>query len=970
MCVHRSYRLQPTAKTAPRFFTGRGFIPSAGSSKKRAQPAAISDPVRSLPVRVQRLPLATLLRVARAGDEQLRGRALTPQLAGMASPAPAAAERGAQASDAPPSPLAPREDAVATSAEGTDCDESGTSAEEPEDKQAGAKRPLGATEGERAAKRQATEATDDDDEVVGESSEDVDMEANAEAGGRVEGPGEFHKTLEPRQQVDVFDTSSKSWLAANVVAVADGSWTVHYIGWNKAQDEEIGHEQYNRIARRGSAAAEQWADHEAKLQRRKRNHEARQTAEIAAPAVERSLAATDDAPFVEAGLTRSGRKITKRLTNDGAARRSTPKPASKKSDDGPTEQEMSGMPEDDLCGICGEIEDEQLSDMLLCDGGCLKSYHFSCLGIESAPENEKWLCEQCRNNEQVCLVCGRNATINGKGGVFRCSVGTCGRFYHQSCIDANHLSRRQRKPKIVVDEDDIEHEVYDFDATFKCPRHICSVCENPKKGSDIMCCLKCPESYHPYCVPPSARYNSVGLICSKHPECQLPTIPSFYLDAVTVDMNLRLPMLFVPKDEPDADDRQDHHHFRLLLEIVESVKQQPPTFHKLGRNLYTFKQPKESLEDVPMCECRVVCGDDCINRLSFTECFGPALLPNAKIDKNTKESNCRLGENCGNRALHQKTYPKFKQFHTIDKGWALKIEEPVKAGRLVIEYVGEVINEEEKERRLQHHAKFTPEDKNMYIMELGKGEYIDARFKGSVSRFINHSCDPNCHLVKWNVKGVNRIAITALRDIEAGEELSYDYQFHTNQAMEWKCHCKSKNCRGTMAPERIKKSAESPPKKLTKKEQAKKLKRALMQEKINVERESKSTARRLSLTAQVSMGNQSVVNKAVVRQGPASRELDWAMYNNLFLRRNARCGFDFMRRKELKDKKIAKRSSNGQTKSRKSQDGLSESTASSRSVSPVRTTEERNEEPAQYEIKPSTASVDKPTSASVDGTPK
>lgn len=258
--------------------------------------------------------------------------------------------------------------------------------------------------------------------------------------------------------------------------------------------------------------------------------------------------------------------------------------------------------------------------------------------------------------------------------------------------------------------------------------------------------------------------------------------------------------------------------------------------------------------------------------------------------------------------------------------------EPVKAGQLVIEYVGEVINEEEKERRLLDHAKNSPEDKNMYIMELGKGEYIDARFKGSVSRFINHSCDPNCHLLKWRVKGVNRIAITALKDIEPGTELSYDYQFHTKQAMEWKCHCKSANCRGTMAPEKINQQ-EAPAKKLTKKEQMKQKKRALMQEKIQHDKEIKSTARRLSLTAHVSMGDRTTIDKIAVRTGPAARELKWAKFNHLFMVRDAKHGFNFKLRKELRDMRAE-----GSGKVKREQLSVSGSTtaASSRSVSPVR----------------------------------
>ncbi|GMF48603.1 unnamed protein product [Phytophthora fragariaefolia] len=783
------------------------------------------------------------------------------------------------------------------------------------------------------------------DETVDDSSDDVEMvelldheevlrnQATHTTGEDKQAHQEFCSNLGEKQQVDVYDVRTKAWLAAKIERIDEESYTVHYMGWNSKCDEKIVKSSAYRIQPKSTRASKAWEQHQAKIDKHRRGVEKKLTAvTLTEDTLERIGAEEQELvpTFVQTGTTRSGRAITKRIEN-GALKK--PKTPSKKKDASTIE---SKFPEEDLCGICGEIEDDDLTDMILCDGGCLKSYHFSCLGIESAPDGEKWLCEQCRTNEQLCFACGRNGTINEKGGVFRCSVASCGKFFHQTCVDANKMSRRSGGK--VKSGASTTEELLESDASFRCPRHICFVCEGKKKSSDLMCCLKCPEAYHPQCVPPSARYNTVGLLCWRHAGDELPKIPSFYLsdrtiDTVTVDSSLHLPWMFLPKRDPDAYNPDDCHHFRLLKSIIEDVRLQPPTYRKLGRSIYTFKQPKVSLEDAPMCICKDKCGDDCINRLSFTECFGPAPTPGMKFNKHTRESNCMLGENCGNRALHQKVYPRFQKFHTVEKGWALRALEPVKAGQLVIEYVGEVINEEEKERRLLDHAKNSPEDKNMYIMELGKGEYIDARFKGSVSRFINHSCDPNCHLLKWRVKGVNRIAITALKDIEPGTELSYDYQFHTKQAMEWKCHCKSKNCRGTMAPEKINQAYEAPAKKLTKKEQIKQRKRALIQEKIQHDKELKSTARRLSLTAHVSMGDRTTIDKIAVRTGPVTRELQWAKYNHLFNVRDAKHGFNFKLRKELRDLRVE---STGNV--RREQHSVSGSTtaASSRSVSPVR----------------------------------
>ena len=63
------------------------------------------------------------------------------------------------------------------------------------------------------------------------------------------------------------------------------------------------------------------------------------------------------------------------------------------------------------------------------------------------------------------------------------------------------------------------------------------------------------------------------------------------------------------------------------------------------------------------------------------------------------------------------------------------------------------------------------------------GFYVDGKHKGNESRFINHSCDPNCELQPWVVKGKVRIGIFAIKDIAENEPLSYDYQFDTNEVI-------------------------------------------------------------------------------------------------------------------------------------------------------------------------------------------
>jgi SET domain-containing protein len=66
---------------------------------------------------------------------------------------------------------------------------------------------------------------------------------------------------------------------------------------------------------------------------------------------------------------------------------------------------------------------------------------------------------------------------------------------------------------------------------------------------------------------------------------------------------------------------------------------------------------------------------------------------------------------------------------------------------------------------------------HLYIMELKPNTFLDARRKGSISRFINHSCEPNCTVEVWTVGKKLRVGIFSLKAIPAGSELTFDYRW-------------------------------------------------------------------------------------------------------------------------------------------------------------------------------------------------
>lgn len=90
---------------------------------------------------------------------------------------------------------------------------------------------------------------------------------------------------------------------------------------------------------------------------------------------------------------------------------------------------------------------------------------------------------------------------------------------------------------------------------------------------------------------------------------------------------------------------------------------------------------------------------------------------------------------------------------------------------------------------------------NYYLMSFEQNMILDAT-TGSIARFVNHSCSPNCRMRKWTVAGQPRMALFAGDSpITTGEELTYDYKFAPFSAKNvQKCLCGSDNCRGFLGP--------------------------------------------------------------------------------------------------------------------------------------------------------------------------
>jgi histone-lysine N-methyltransferase ASH1L len=186
------------------------------------------------------------------------------------------------------------------------------------------------------------------------------------------------------------------------------------------------------------------------------------------------------------------------------------------------------------------------------------------------------------------------------------------------------------------------------------------------------------------------------------------------------------------------------------------------------------------------------CDENCLNRLMHYEC---------------NENNCMLnGSGCSNRPFAQLAARMKKGgpydvgvevIGTNNRGFGVRACRTFAPGEIIMEYTGEIITEYESERRMiEEYSK----SDNYYLMQFDRGLVIDGT-KGSMGRFVNHSCAPNCEVRM--MRGADDKAHMGIfagdEGVMTGEELTYDYNFDNFGSSKQQCHCGAPTCRGFLS---------------------------------------------------------------------------------------------------------------------------------------------------------------------------
>ncbi|XP_023951571.2 putative histone-lysine N-methyltransferase 1 [Bicyclus anynana] len=484
---------------------------------------------------------------------------------------------------------------------------------------------------------------------------------------------------------------------------------------------------------------------------------------------------------------------------------------------------------------------------------CQKYYHLECLnhwpqtqfnaGELSRQSNSKQLVEALTCPRHVCHTCvcddprGCKTRFSGDK-LARCV--RCPATYHTftKCLPAGS--------QILTASHIICPRHYEHRPGTQ-PRHVntgwCFICA---LGGTLICCEYCPTSFHAECLnidPPEGGYMCEDCETGRLPlygemvwvklghyrwwpgiilhPCEIPWnilsvkhsqgefVVRFFgqYDYYWVNRGRVFPFqegdsgrISSQKSKIDAAFTMAMEHAQRACEVLKTASPNveesmdiassllPPHYVKLKVNkpCGSLCGKKIDIEEssLTQCECDPnevdPCGPytQCLNRMLLTEC-GPT---------------CRAGDRCNNRAFEKRLYPNMTPYRTPHRGWGLKALEDIKAGQFVIEYVGELIDEQEFRRRMRRKQEVR--DENFYYLTLDKERMIDAGPKGNLARFMNHSCEPNCETQKWTVLGDVRVGLFALYDIPANSELTFNYNLESTGIEKKQCMCGAKRCSG------------------------------------------------------------------------------------------------------------------------------------------------------------------------------
>uniref|UniRef100_A0AC35U2V9 AWS domain-containing protein n=1 Tax=Rhabditophanes sp. KR3021 TaxID=114890 RepID=A0AC35U2V9_9BILA len=212
---------------------------------------------------------------------------------------------------------------------------------------------------------------------------------------------------------------------------------------------------------------------------------------------------------------------------------------------------------------------------------------------------------------------------------------------------------------------------------------------------------------------------------------------------------------------------------KVAKECGTNSKFNSDTYTKIRSNIVINKPPLLPTPEECECDADIPCtsGRTCPTRYKLMECTS---------------LSCPLYFECKNRCIQKnQQVHQLQHYKTEKKGMGLRTHVDIPLDQYVLEFTGEIITKD-----IYYNRKVKG-----YAMHFQDNFVVDGGVKGSLARFMNHSCDANCKIERWNVNGQIRLAIFAVKNISSGDELTVNYsKLWINDGSNEECFCGSGVC--------------------------------------------------------------------------------------------------------------------------------------------------------------------------------